>query len=103
MLSAVPDQRRRLADGILVEATILARVLGIRILTINTTLVLVPADVRSSSSAPLHQSTHASALSSSIPSMRSGAAGRRLATAVQSINEGAELLATAQHDGLLPT
>lgn len=103
MLSAIPDQRRRLTDGILVEATILARVLGMRILTINTTLVLVPADVRSSSSAPLHRSTHPSARSSSVPSVRPGAAGHRLASAVQTINEGAELLATAQHDGSWPT
>jgi hypothetical protein len=103
VLRAVPDQRRRLADGILVEGTIRARVLGIRILTINTTLVLVPAAVRSPSSAPLQRSTYTSARSSSIPPRPSGAAGHRLARAVQSINEGAELLATAQHDGSWPT
>jgi len=99
VLSAVPDQRKRLGDGILVEATILARVLGIRILTIDTTLVLVPADVSPSSSARLQRSTHAAAQRASIPSMRSCAAGHRLAKAIQSLNEEPEPLTTARRDG----
>ncbi|MGI8572083.1 MAG: hypothetical protein ACR2L9_05570 [Solirubrobacteraceae bacterium] len=77
----------------------MARVLGIRILTLDTTVVLVPADVSGSSSAPRDLPTRASARTSAVPSTLSGAAGHRLAEAVQNINEGAELLATARRNG----
>jgi hypothetical protein len=97
VLGAVPDHRRRLTDGILVEASILGRVLGIRILTLDATLVLVPAHVSASSPAALHRParppTH-----SAVPSTRLGPAGQGLAKAVQSINEAAELLATTRHN-----
>lgn len=93
MLSAVPDRRRRLGDGTLVEASILARVLGVRVLTLATTVVLVPADICDSSSAP-HPSTR-----SALAPMRSGVAGHGLAEAQQSLAEGAELLATARRNG----
>lgn len=75
-------------------ALILVRVLSIRILRLDTTLVLVPAEVSGASSAPHHWPAHASARPSA--SMGSGAAGHGLAEAIQSINEGAQLLATAQ-------
>ena len=39
------DRRRRPSDGVVVEASILARLLGIRLLTLDATVVLVPADV----------------------------------------------------------
>lgn len=78
------DRRRRLSDGALVEASILARVLGIRLLTLDATVVVVPADVPPAVS----------------PRARSSpAVGRGLADAVRSINEGAELLADARHNG----
>ncbi|MFZ0090484.1 MAG: hypothetical protein WAL63_13305 [Solirubrobacteraceae bacterium] len=41
-----PDPRRRLNDGVLIRASVLARVLGVRLLTVDTTVVLVPADVQ---------------------------------------------------------
>ena len=51
--------------------------MGIRLLTLDATVVLVPADVTS-------------------PVRRSKAAGGGLAEAVRSLNEGAEVLAQAQ-------
>jgi hypothetical protein len=81
-LQAVPDRRRRVSDGVLVEASILARVLGLRLLTLDVTLVLVPADV----SAPSPVSARP------VP-------GRGLADAVRSISEGAELLEEARRNG----
>jgi hypothetical protein len=48
----VPDRRRRPSDGVLVEASIVARLLGIRLLRLDATVVLVPADVTAPSSAP---------------------------------------------------
>jgi hypothetical protein len=82
VLKAVPDRRRRVSDGVLVEASILARLLGIRLLTLDLTLVLVPADVSAPSPQPA----------------RTGA-GRGLAHAVRSINEGAQLLAESRRNG----
>jgi hypothetical protein len=83
---------------VLVEASIVARVLGIRLLTLDATVVLVPADVQAPSAARGDASARTTARPSGIPA-RSGAAGLGLADAVRSINEGAELLAEARRNG----
>ena len=96
---AIPGRRRRLSEGVLVEARIRARLLGIRLLTIDATVVLAPADVTAPSVAadpPQHPSV---LRSSGISRNRSAVTGHRLAEAVQSINEGMELLATTRRDG----
>lgn len=80
----------------------MGRLLGVRILTLDTTVVLVPADVSGSSSAPHHVPPHPSARSSAVPSTRSDPAGQGLAKAMQSINEGAEILAAARRNGSSP-
>ena len=94
---AIPDRRRRLSEGVLVEARIRARLLGIRLLTIDATVVLAPADVTAPSVADPPQ--RASVRSSGISRSRSAATGHGLAEAVQSINEGMELLAATRRDG----
>ena len=43
--TAARDRRRRPSDGVVVEASILARLLGLRLLTLDATVVLVPAEV----------------------------------------------------------
>jgi hypothetical protein len=102
MLTAIPDRSRRLPDGVLVEASIVARVLGFRLLKLDATVVLVPADVTAPSRAapPSHSAragpVRASPQSLGVPPRRSGAAGRGLAAAVRSIDEGAQLLAETQ-------
>jgi hypothetical protein len=48
VLEVTPDRRRRLSDAALVEASIAARLLGIRILTLNATVALAPADTTAS-------------------------------------------------------
>jgi hypothetical protein len=100
-LEAVPDRRRRVSDGILVEASVLARLLGLRLLTLDVTLVLVPAEV----SAPAPPSA-ARGLPAGASAGRYGAPPARtvpgggLADAVRSINEGAEQLAEARRNGV---
>jgi len=42
----VPDDDARLADGVLVEADVHARVLGLRLLRLDATVVLLPAGTR---------------------------------------------------------
>ena len=94
-LTAIPDRRRRLSDGVLVDASIHARLLGLRLLTIDATIVLVPADVADTS-----PTAHPAAPRSSAPApRRSVAAAPRLAQAVRTINEAAELLAETRRDG----
>jgi hypothetical protein len=98
-LTAIPDRRRRLSDGVLVDASLHARLLGLRLLTVDATIVLVPADVAGTS-----PTTHPAAQRSAprplaAAPMRSVAAGPRLAQAVRTINEAAELLAETRRDG----
>jgi hypothetical protein len=97
-LTVAPDRRRRLSDGVLVEASLLARVMGLRLLTIDATVALVPADI-STSSSPAHMPpARAVGRSPVIRPGRPRVAGHGLAEAVRSINEGAELLAEARRN-----
>jgi hypothetical protein len=89
VVAAIPDRRRRLSDGVLVDASIRARLLGLRLLTIDAIVVLAPAEVTAPSSAA-HDP----------PQRTSGRSSRHvLAEAVRSIDEGAELLAEARRNG----
>jgi hypothetical protein len=45
----VNDRRSSLAQGVLVQGTIKGRILGVRILTLETTVILAPADVSAAS------------------------------------------------------
>jgi hypothetical protein len=76
---AAADRSRRLSEGALVQASVRARLLGIPLLRLDATVVLMPAATTASVSA--------------------GAAGKGLAEAVRSINEGAEVLAKVRRDG----
>jgi hypothetical protein len=98
-LTATPDRRRRLSDGVLVDASVHARLLGLRLLTVDASIVLVPADVTGTSPAA-HPPAQRPAPRSSVPApKRTIAAGPRLAQAVRSINEAAEVLAETRRDG----
>jgi hypothetical protein len=95
VLDAAPARRRRLSDGVLLEASVLGRVLGVRILTLRATVVLAPADVTAASAdrdGPRRVEARPSR--AALPRRRTG--GRELAEAVRRIDEGAELLAEAR-------
>ena len=99
-LAATPDRRRSLADGVLVEASVRARLLGLRILRLDGTVVLAPADVtgfpHGARAAPAPPSPRPAKIGATT---RAAPTGRRLTEAVQSINEGAELLEQTRRDG----
>jgi hypothetical protein len=97
-MTAVPDRRKRLSDGTLVEASILVRLLGIRLLTLDATMVLVPADATAAPSAPHDSPADRSARSSGLPPTRSRPVGRGLADAVRTISEAAEILAEVRRN-----
>ena len=44
--TVVPDSSRRLSDGLLIETSVLARLLGFRLLTLEGTVVVTPAQLR---------------------------------------------------------
>lgn len=44
-LTAVPDRGGQPSDGVLVEGSIVTRLLGLRLLKLDATVVVVPADV----------------------------------------------------------
>jgi hypothetical protein len=81
---AANSRTGRLSEGTLVEASVVARVLGIRLLTVDAIVVLSPA-------AP----ARATPVAGPAPPA-SRPAGRGLARAVRSIEEGAQLLEEAR-------
>jgi hypothetical protein len=89
--TAVPDPRKRLSDGVLVEACIRARLLGIPLLKVEARVVLAPAGLTGPTSAPRDVTIPSSAEPSP--------AGQGLTEAVRRIHEGAELLADARRNG----
>ena len=105
VVAVAPDRRRRLSDAALVEASVAARLLGMRILTLNATVALVPADVTAATH-PVRdrppsedQAAHVPMRSSGDSRARPGAAKYNLADAVRNLEEGARLLADAQRNG----
>jgi hypothetical protein len=98
-LTATPDRRRRLSDGVLVDASIHARLLGLRLLTVDASIVLVPAEVSATPRAAPRPAERPAPRSSAPAPKRSLAAGPRLAQAVRSLNEAAEVLAETRRDG----
>jgi hypothetical protein len=96
VLNAVPARQRRLSDGVLLEASVLGRVLGVRILTLRATVVLAPARVGADAPADRDQPSRADVRHSRPTPTRRPTGGRELAEAVRRIDEGAELLAEAR-------
>ena len=89
----VANRSGRLSQGALVEASILARVLGLRLLTLDATLVVVPADV-APAARPRGLSVLTPVRSSEVAPPQSHIVGLGLTDAVRNINEGAELSLT---------
>jgi hypothetical protein len=89
--------KRRPSEGVIVEGSVLARLFGIRLLKLNATVWVGPADVAASPSGSHILALRPSAPRARVPPARSG--GRSLADAVRNINEGAELLAEARRNG----
>lgn len=102
LLTAVPDRRKRLSEGVLVEASVVARLLGLRLLKLDATIMLMPADVAAQPAAPRDPPARDGIPPAGLPPARLYPAGRGLAEAVRHLNEGEELLAQARDDGARP-
>ena len=105
VVEVTPDRRRRLSDAALVEASIAARLLGMRILTLDATVAVVPADITAATRAVQDRSPREDRVaddtrrSSGDSRGRSGSVGHRLADAARNLDEGAKLLADARRNG----
>jgi hypothetical protein len=96
--AVAPDGRRGRSGATLVEASITARLLGMRLLTLDAKVALVPADVTVAGPRARKPAAPAPALSSRNARGRADAvAGHHgLAEAVRNLDEGARLLAGVQ-------
>src|SRR5215207_2489406 len=82
-LIAAPDGGRQLSEGLVVEASVVARLFGMRLLAIDASVVVSPAHVKGRSPA-------------ATPRLRSRTIGAALAAAERSIDEGEASLAAAR-------
>lgn len=87
------------SEAILIEASVAARLLGLRLLTLDATITLVPADV--AEPAPAKRVGPARAVTRERPShaRHPRAIGSGLPDAVRTIGEGEQLLAKSRLDG----
>jgi hypothetical protein len=88
-LIANPDGGRRLADGLVVEASVVARLFRIRLLAIDASVVITPAQVKARRPLALQS------LPRAVPT-RSHTIGPGLAAAVRIIDEGKACLAASR-------
>lgn len=97
--TVTPERGGRRDGATLVEASVTARLLGMKLLTLDAKVALVPAEV--TVVAPRRAAREPAALAPALVAERShgrgGAAGHRgLADAVRDLGEGAKLLAEVQ-------
>lgn len=105
-MTVVPDGRRRLSEGVVVEARLLGRLLGLRLLKIDADLVIAPAQVRSAPAdvstearSPANGAADAPPASRRLPAGTPRDLGRGLAEAARYLEEGRTTLAAARHNG----
>jgi hypothetical protein len=77
------------SEAVRVEASLLARLLGLKLLKLDATVLVLPADVREASRAPAGRTTVT----------ETSVDRRRLADALRSLDEGARLLEEARNGG----
>ena len=90
--------RRSPSEGIRVEASVLARLLRIKLLKLDASVLVFPTEVtpRPPAPAPPDLVVRTSPLPEATPAPSSENGRRTLADAVRNIHEGAELLAEAR-------
>ena len=91
-VTAIPDGTRQLSDGLVIDASLVARLLRIRLLTVDVSVIVSPAEMKALRAAP-------------VPGRAAGPRGRPdrigagLAGAEQAIEEGAVTLAASRSNG----
>jgi len=93
-LIAVPDGGRQLSDGLLVEASVVARLLRIRLLAVDARLIVAPAQVEGRRRAAARIAD--GKLAPVAPPTRTRSIGAGLSTAERFLSEGATSLAASR-------
>jgi hypothetical protein len=91
---AVPDDGRQLSEGLLVEASVVARLLRIRLLVIDASLIVAPARVKGRTRAAVYAADEP--VAPDTPRTRARAIGAGLAAAERCLSEGAASLARSR-------
>lgn len=95
-LRGQPDSRRRPSDGIVAEASIVARLLRLRLLTLDATVLVSPAVVKAQS--PGARSVDSPAFDGrALARAPAPPVGGRLAEAARTVHESAATLAATRH------
>jgi hypothetical protein len=89
---ADPDGGRRLSEGLVLEASVVARLLRIRLLVIDASVVITPARVKG----PAPVRTSSGRESPLPPPVRAHPIGEGLAAAERSLSDGAASLAQSR-------
>jgi hypothetical protein len=87
-----------LAGGTLVEASVVARLLRIKLLTLDASILLLPAVAESSAFGVASSGEPRDIERASTQPRRAGGSRRRLSDAMRSIDEGAAVLAQARQN-----
>ena len=85
------------SEAVRVEASILARLLGVKLLKLDATVLVLPADVREASTDEPDLILHTPRLARTRTSITSTGGDRRLADARRNLDEGARLLEEARN------
>jgi hypothetical protein len=95
-----PDSRRRPSDGVVAEASIVARLLRLRLLRLDATVVVSPAVVTARSSRPgaAAQPARDGPVRTREAPVPARPIGRRLAEAARTLDENAAALAATRRE-----
>ncbi len=94
-LTAVPDRRKHLPDGVLIQGSVRARIIGMQILTLDTTIVLTPAEVSDPARGAGPTARPARSRSAGPTPDRFRVPDHRLGEAIRCLDESAALLAAS--------
>jgi hypothetical protein len=93
-LIVAPDGGRQLTEGLVLEASVVARLLGVRLLVIDANLIVAPAQVKDRTRAATYAT--GKALAPVEPPTRTHAIGAGLAAAERYLSEAAASLARSR-------
>lgn len=94
-VTAIPDGTRQLSDGLVIDASVVARLLRVRLLTLDVSVIVSPAEMKVPRAG--HVPSRAISIQPARPRGRPGLIGAGLAGAEQAIKEGAVALAASRH------
>lgn len=96
---SIPGSTRRLSEGVALKASVIARLLGMRLLTLDATVLVAPAEITATTTVPSSSPPPSLPLPPALPHRpagRSRPVGDGLREAARDIEAGAASLAAAR-------